>query len=145
MIAGGGLTLHDRNAASVMGAQLVPSSHASHLGWKEPDPTTTTTPTTTVVVRQQPKPQPKVGKHPRGCGRNLDQIAQDENGGSYTGKNPRSTASGKYQVLDSTWGGYGGFKHAQDAPPEVQEAQARELYAMWQSGKIPNPWAASGC
>ncbi len=84
-------------------------------------------------------PAPK--KH-HGCTpRNLAQIAQDESGSNYTDQNPRSTASGKYQVLDSTWGGYGGYAHAKDAPPAVQEQQAQALYAL----KGSQPWNASGC
>lgn len=69
----------------------------------------------------------------------LEAIARCESGGSYVAENPTSTASGKYQVLDSTWGGYGGYQHASDAPPHVQEAFARELYAR----RGTQPWAAS--
>lgn len=72
----------------------------------------------------------------------LEAIARCESGGSYTAQNRTSTASGKYQFLNSTWGGYGGYSRAADAPPEVQDAKARDTYAR--SGT--RPWAASqGC
>lgn len=82
-------------------------------------------------------------KRSRGCAgqRSLEQIAQDESGGNYSAQNPRSSASGKYQVLDGTWDGYGGYARAKDAPPHVQEQWAREAYAK--SGS--RPWRASGC
>ncbi len=76
----------------------------------------------------------------RGCRpRSLGQIAQDESGGDWTAQNPRSTASGRFQVLDSTWANYGGYAKARLAPPEVQQAQAEELYRL--AGA--RPWDAS--
>lgn len=83
------------------------------------------------------------GTRTRGCARQrtLAEIAAAESGGNYTAQNPRSSASGKYQVLDSTWAGYGNYRRAKDAPPEVQEQWAREAYAK--SGS--KPWRASGC
>ncbi len=69
-------------------------------------------------------------------------IAQAESGGSYTARNPTSTASGKYQFLDSTWAGYGGYASAADAPPEVQEAKFQET---WAGGAGASHWAASVC
>jgi hypothetical protein len=51
----------------------------------------------------------------------LERIKRCESGGRYTAQNPRSTASGAYQFLDSSWNGRGGYLHARDAPPEMQE------------------------
>ncbi len=106
-----------------------------------------TDPTTTAVVPTAPKapqvtwPRAPQQRASRGCNRSLEQIAQAESGGDYTAQNPHSTASGKYQVLDSTWDGYGGYARAKDAPPAIQEQHARELYAL----KGSQPWRASGC
>lgn len=47
-------------------------------------------------------------------------IIKRESGGNPVAKNPRSTASGLYQFLDSTWANYGGFARAMDAPASVQ-------------------------
>jgi hypothetical protein len=43
--------------------------------------------------------------------------------------NSRSGAAGKYQVLESTWDGYGGYQSAADAPEELQDQWAAEAYA----------------
>jgi hypothetical protein len=50
-----------------------------------------------------------------------DRIGKVESGGSYSAQSKTSSASGKYQYLDTTWNGFGGYKRAADAPPDVQE------------------------
>lgn len=57
-----------------------------------------------------------------------------ESGGSYTARNPSSTAGGKYQILDSTWYANGGGRYydshpAAAAPPLEQERVARNVLA----------------
>lgn len=106
--------------------------------------TTTTAPPTTLrpivrVVTTRPSRHRVRSRCARQ--RTLDEIARDESGGNYAAQNPKSSASGKYQVLDSTWDGYAGYESAKDAPPEVQERWAREAYAK--SGS--RPWRESGC
>ena len=66
---------------------------------------------------------------PDASGVTLDQVVEgiklQESGGDYTADNPTSTASGAYQYIDGTWDGYGGYSHAGDAPPDVQDAKMR--------------------
>lgn len=60
----------------------------------------------------------------------LPKVRDLESKGDYKAdratKYPGQTASGAYQYTDSTWGGYGGYNRAVDAPPEVQDKKARE-------------------
>lgn len=65
----------------------------------------------------------------------------------YTEQNPRSSASGAYQFLDSTWrnvsgrAGYPGYSRAMHAPWHVQDA-----VALWTFNNIGrSPWNGSGC
>ncbi len=114
------------------------------------------TPTT---VREQPSPQSTTTRGAPGAGANdgslKARIGGCESGGGpsmpvvYTAANPRSTASGAYQYLDSTWrtedsdgdgrkDSYGGYSRAKDAPPSVQEAR---MDADLANGT--GPWASS--
>lgn len=67
-------------------------------------------------------------------------VIDQEANGNYARRNCSSGACGKYQVLPSTWDGYGGYSSACDAPPEVQDAWAQE--ACDSAGT--QPWGRSG-
>lgn len=87
-----------------------------------------------------------VGAQPATPGSYEDTLAcikhhESDTSGGYSAQNPNSTASGAYQVLDTTWNGYAGYARAIDAPPEVQDQWARE--AIDASGT--RPWNGSGC
>lgn len=75
------------------------------------------------------------------CGGNLPPcyVMNRESGGSLTAQNPTSTASGKWQFLDSTWNGYGGYSSAAEAPESVQDAKAIEV---WAGGAGCSNWSA---
>jgi hypothetical protein len=78
------------------------------------------------------------------CGGSLPSccVLRRESGGNIRAQNPVSSASGKWQFLDSTWGGYGGYQHAKDAPADVQDARARIVFA---GGAGASHWAGGGC
>lgn len=86
--------------------------------------------------RSRPAGLSRLEEAPAGSGCTLEDIKRLESGGNYQAQNPRSTASGAYQVLNSTWNGYAGYQRAADAPPEIQDQFARELYARRGS----QPW-----
>jgi hypothetical protein len=73
------------------------------------------------------------------CGGDLPDcsIMECESGGSLTAQNPSSSASGKWQVIDGTWNNYGGYDSAAEAPEDVQDAKAREL---WAGGSGASHW-----
>jgi hypothetical protein len=50
-----------------------------------------------------------------------------------------SGASGKYQAMKSTWGGYAGYENAADAPEAIQDLWASEL---WNNGRGCSHWSA---
>jgi hypothetical protein len=113
----------------------------------KPEPQQTVAPKATRRhrVRQQPQAQatqtqqqqPVYSGGSSSCGF-PDYIVQRESGGNYKAENPTSTASGKYQFLDGTWNGYGGYTHASDAPPAVQDAKACQV---WDNGNGASHWA----
>jgi len=65
------------------------------------------------------------------CGGNLPSCAvmRCESGGNIRAENPRSSASGKWQILSSTWNGYGGYSTAGSAPEHIQDQRAAQIYA----------------
>lgn len=61
-------------------------------------------------------------------------LRKMESGGNYQAVGPSTKygrATGAYQFLDSTWGGYGGYKSAKDAPPAIQDERARQLMSAY--------------
>lgn len=66
-------------------------------------------------------------------------ICNRESGGWANVKNRVSSASGKYQFLDSTWAGFGGYAHAGQAPESVQDQKAAQL---WNGGRGCSHWSA---
>jgi hypothetical protein len=107
---------------------------------------TTQRPTTTTTPKPKPTPHPKpTPPPPRGWAFWSARIRGCESGDGpnappdYKAKNPTSSASGAYQILDSTWGGRYGVRHASDATPEQQETVAAELYRRHGTAD----WAAS--
>lgn len=114
--------------------------------WAASETTTTTAAPPPPPTTVKPKPKPAIASAPAqqgsgACGGDLPPcyVMQRESGGNIRAKNPRSTASGKWQFLDSTWGGYGGYSRAMDAPEEVQDARAR---ALWANGRGCSHWSA---
>ena len=61
---------------------------------------------------------------PAALGAILATIRAMETGGDYGTTVTTSSASGAYAFLDSSWGGFGGYARAKDAPPAVQDAKA---------------------
>lgn len=139
-------------------AAIALGSYAACADTTPPPQATPPTTTTTSVVPQPPdvteldwEALARLSKHTarasRGSTRPRNRVGGDlpplhvvmcESGGSYTAENPRSTASGRYQIVDSSWNGYRGYSHAADAPPDVQDAKARE---MWNGGRGASHWS----
>ena len=73
------------------------------------------------------QPVPRPPGVPAELGAILATIRTMESGGDYMAQAIGSSASGAYQFIDASWGGYMGYRRAKDAPPAVQDAKAVEL------------------
>lgn len=73
------------------------------------------------------------------CGGKLPtcRVLQCESKGNPRAENPRSSASGLWQVIDGTWGGYGGYSRASSAPASVQNDHA---VGLWAGGRGRSHW-----
>lgn len=117
----------------------VTSNAATGVDVTPPPPPPTTTTTTTAPPAPAPAPAPAASSGR--CGGDLPPcwVMQRESGGNITAKNPTSSASGKWQFINSTWAGYGGYAEAWMAPESVQDGKAREL---WAGGAGCGHWSA---
>ena len=99
-----------------------------------------------VRVRPAPRPKATVTGHFAFSAQEL-RIRSCESGNGhgsydYRAHNPTSTASGAWQVLDSTWGGFMGYARAAEAPEQIQDRFAKNLF----DAQGTSPWLASnGC
>ncbi len=72
---------------------------------------------------------------------------ESDRAGGYAAQNPRSSASGAYQFLDSTWrsasarAGHPGYARAKYAPWYIQDAVA--LHTIQHGGR--SHWRGTGC
>lgn len=57
----------------------------------------------------------------------LATIRSIESGDNYQAQSRGASASGAYQIIDSTWNNYGGYQHAKDAPTDIQDAKATDM------------------
>lgn len=110
--------------------------------------TTTTTrartaPTKRTTMRAASASRPMVEGSVNGypCGGDLPPcyVLARESGGDPTAQNPHSTASGLWQILDSTWSRYAGYPKARLAPADIQNTFARLL---WNHGAGCHHWFA---
>lgn len=96
---------------------------------------------------QRPRSSPAFSAGLGPCGGDLPpcHVKARESGGSYTAYNPGGcggrSCGGAWQFDPRTWAGYGGYPEAQMAPPAVQDARARDL---WAGGSGCGHWAACG-
>lgn len=105
-------------------------------------PTTAPKPKARSAPRVMGQGTPTVGEvngYPCGGGLPPCRVLACESGGSPTARNPRSSASGLWQVIRSTWASFGGYPEAYMAPWEVQNEKARLL---WAGGRGAFHWKA---
>jgi hypothetical protein len=71
-------------------------------------------------------PQTAPSAHPDPNNPILRTIRQIESNNNYRARNA-SSASGAYQIIDSTWANYAGYPSAYLAPDEIQDTKAAEM------------------
>lgn len=119
---------------------IVADEPAESVSVPEPEPEPAPEPEPEPVHEHEHEPQQAGG--PSGGWAIPEHIVMCESGGDYTAENggsrwAGSTASGAYQIIDGTWGGYGGYDHAADAPPSVQDERAAQI---WNGGAGRGNW-----
>lgn len=60
----------------------------------------------------------------------MQAIRQHESSGNYRAQGlvtKYGRATGAYQFLDSTWAGFGGYRSAAQAPPQIQDQKAEQM------------------
>lgn len=69
-------------------------------------------------------------------------IVACESGGDFTARNPGSSAGGAYQILDSTWLGYGGTDYEDSHPAAVAPPGEQHVIAsrIWAGGSGRGQW-----
>lgn len=124
----------------------IPEEPVDTSGFVVPDMVTPSAPTESRSVPSSSSSAEAPPSQGSGSGTNAipAHIIACESGGSYTAQNPTSSASGKYQMIDSTFqgteaGSASGYRSAKDAPPAVQDAAAAEV---WNGGRGAGNWAA---
>jgi Transglycosylase-like domain len=74
-------------------------------------------------------------KSPPGLSRFMSAIARVESGGSYTSRNPRSGAYGKYQIMPSNWSAwarqYLGNANAKQTPANQEKVAAGKMTSLY--------------
>jgi hypothetical protein len=90
-------------------------------------------------TRTRPRARPAPRPAPKGWAYWAPRIRQCESSGDYRAHSPTSSASGAYQILDSTWQGRFGVRHAGDASAQQQDEAASSLYKTYGT----SIWAAS--
>lgn len=75
------------------------------------------------------------------CGGDLPPcyVKERESGGDYRAVSPSGAYRGAWQFGAETWGGFGGYELADQAPPSVQDERAREV---WAGGAGCSNWSA---
>lgn len=92
------------------------------------------------VARHRPSPTYVPQRGAGRCGGSLPSCAimMCESRGDIHAQNSHSSASGKWQVLSSTWGHYMGYPTAASAPESVQDQFAARL---WNGGAGRSQWS----